>query len=91
MNRTGPLSCEEALELLAALIDAELEPVDRSAVERHLDICRSCFSRAEFERRLKQQFAQVGHHAVDRTFEDRIRTMIGRFMTVPDPAPDLEH
>jgi anti-sigma factor RsiW len=73
------MTCEEALALVAALVDVELGPVDRQAVERHLDTCRSCYSRAEFERHLKQQLAAIGRRDVDGTFEERIRALIGRF------------
>lgn len=76
------MTCEEALALVAALVDVELGPVDRQAVERHLDTCRSCYSRAEFERHLKQQLAAIGRRDVDGTFEERIRALIGRFGTV---------
>jgi anti-sigma factor RsiW len=81
------MTCEEALALVAALVDVELGPVDRQAVEHHLDTCRSCYSRAEFERRLKQQLAGIGRRDVDGTFEERIRALIGRF----GPADSAPH
>jgi anti-sigma factor RsiW len=81
------MTCEEALALVAALVDVELAPVDRHAVERHLDTCRSCYSRAEFERHLKQQLAGIGRRDVDGTFEERIRGLIGRF-GAGDSVPD---
>lgn len=84
MNEPASLTCEEALALLAALVDVELGPVDRTAVERHLETCRSCFSRAEFERLLKYQLAGIGRGSVDDAFQDRIRALIGRFAALPD-------
>ena len=79
MTQPATMTCEEALALVAALIDAELGPIDQLAVETHLDTCRSCFSRAEFERRLKQQLAGIARRDVDATFEDRVRALLGRF------------
>ena len=49
------IACEQALAQIFAFIDHELEDNERRAVERHLDVCKSCFSRAVFERRLKER------------------------------------
>ena len=79
MTDTKPLSCEAALRLLAVYIDTELEPVDERAVEEHIARCRSCFSRMEFEKRLKHQLSAIGRQPVDPTFANRIRSLINRF------------
>lgn len=52
MNRKQ-LNCQQALHRLFEFLDHELDPEEREAVQHHLSTCRSCFSRAEFERRLK--------------------------------------
>ena len=52
MSGHGDIGCEEALKRLLALIDGELSGEERDDVERHVRICRSCFSRMEFEREL---------------------------------------
>jgi anti-sigma factor (TIGR02949 family) len=73
------LTCEEALRLLAAYLDGELDGGHRHEVADHLTRCRSCFSRAEFERRLKEQLASVGKQPVEPRLEVRIRELIERF------------
>ncbi|MEX2153981.1 MAG: anti-sigma factor [Gemmatimonadaceae bacterium] len=73
------MSCEEALRLLAAHIDGELDAADQDDVEHHIERCRSCFSRAEFERRLKGQLTALREEPVRPTFETRIRALIDRF------------
>ena len=78
-------SCEEALALLAALLDGELDSGRRTEVERHLATCRSCFSRAEFERRLKASIATLGHEPVRPELAARVRTLISQFAV---PAGD---
>jgi predicted anti-sigma-YlaC factor YlaD len=78
------ITCEEALRLLAAHLDGELEGAPRHDVERHLDVCRSCFSRAEFERRLKSQLAALREQPVQSKFAARIRVLISRFAVAPD-------
>lgn len=75
---SGTLGCEEALRRLAAYLDDELDTGAAAEVERHLERCRSCFSRAEFERRLKDRIREdLGVTAVPDVFEERIRSLLG--------------
>lgn len=53
------IDCEEALKQIFQFVDHELNENDRQAMERHLHTCKSCFSRAEFERRLKGKLAEL--------------------------------
>ncbi len=55
MKKGKPIDCEEALLRIFDLVDSELKGEERAAMEQHLQACKSCFSRAEFERRLKQK------------------------------------
>jgi anti-sigma factor (TIGR02949 family) len=73
------MTCDDALRLLAAYLDGELQSGDRHDVGEHLSRCRSCFSRAEFERRLKAQLAAVGEQPVEQQLETRIRELIDQF------------
>ena len=84
MNEPNIINCEEALRRLAEFLDGELEEAHRRDVERHLAFCRSCFSRAEFERRLQSQLEALRHQPVPTPFEERIRTLIGRFAIAPE-------
>ncbi|MGH7570208.1 MAG: anti-sigma factor family protein [Gemmatimonadales bacterium] len=79
MTRQRPIPCEEALRLLAAFLDGELAATEGQLVQDHLARCRSCFSRVEFEKRLKQQLAQLGRSEVSPEFERRVRALIERF------------
>lgn len=79
MSDLKPINCDEALRLLAAFLDRELYFDDRGDVERHLEACRSCFSRAEFERRLKGEITGLGREAVRPGFEERVLRLIGSF------------
>ena len=49
------IDCEKALQQIFQFIDHELGGNEREAMQRHLHTCKSCFSRAEFERRLKEK------------------------------------
>lgn len=77
-------SCEEALRMLAAFLDDELELAARNELERHLAVCRSCYSRAEFERALKARIAD-GVADVGSGFRTRLETMIRQFDVASSP------
>lgn len=81
MSDRNPLTCDEALRLLAAFLDDELHAGTREGVERHLETCRSCFSRAEFERRLQGEIARLNREEVAPGFEERVRRLLGSFTT----------
>jgi anti-sigma factor (TIGR02949 family) len=77
MSDTTLMSCEDALRLLAEYLDGELDQADGVEVERHLHACRGCYSRSEFERRLKRELAELRHSEVPASVEQRIRHLLG--------------
>ena len=79
MAERGTIGCEEALRRLAEFIDCELSESDQDAVERHLRTCRSCYSRMEFERRLKQRLSAFSGDEAPAKSRDRIRKLIEGF------------
>ena len=88
MTDSDDMTCEEALRLLAEYIDGELEDATRGDVQRHLDACRGCYSRAEFERGLKTQLVAIGTAAVRPQLEERVRALIGQFTVATTPPHD---
>jgi anti-sigma factor (TIGR02949 family) len=83
MSDPKAISCEEALRVLAAFLDDELHADARESLERHLEVCRSCFSRAEFERRLKEEISRLGRDEIPPSFEQRVRGILGSFGALP--------
>lgn len=71
-----PIGCEEAVRLLASYLDREASASDDERVQAHLRSCRSCYSRAEFERRLKQSLAELDDHAPTSDFQQRISRLL---------------
>lgn len=47
------IKCEEAIKKLLVYLDNELDNHDHAVMEHHLHTCRSCYSRMEFENKLK--------------------------------------
>jgi anti-sigma factor (TIGR02949 family) len=76
MNEARVIDCEEALRRLAEYLDSELSAESRTEIEEHLERCRSCFSRVEFERRLKAQTAALRREPVSPELERRIRALV---------------
>lgn len=79
MKKTKTIGCEEALKHLLAYLDQEVGAVAHRDVEHHLEICRTCFSRAEFERSLKIRLREVGRGTMRASFEKRIKTLFDQF------------
>lgn len=77
MERT--LSCEEVLHHIFAYLDGELDAATGEDIERHLEACRGCFSRAEFERRLRSRLAESAATSAPEKLKKRIRTLIEHF------------
>ena len=79
MNKLKTIGCEEALKHLLSYLDQALGSAKRREVEHHLEICRTCFSRAEFERLLKSQLQEAGRETVTAEFGKKIKTLLSRF------------
>ncbi len=73
------LSCEQVLEHLLAYLDHALDAPTSAEIERHLQACRGCFSRAEFERRLRERVAETGTASAPETLRARIKALTDRF------------
>ena len=70
------IDCEGALKQLFEFIDREL-PEDRCAeMQHHLHVCKSCFSRFEFERRLKEKLGGLGKGEPSSGIRDRITKLL---------------
>lgn len=79
MRKPKTIGCEEALKRLLEFLDQELRAASRREVQHHLDRCKSCFSRAEFEQRLKARLRDAGQQSVPNTLEERITSLLKRF------------
>jgi anti-sigma factor (TIGR02949 family) len=80
MAEPKKIDCEEALRRLFEYIDAELEDETRRELDRHLERCRSCFSRLEFEKRLKAHVGELANEPVGPALEQRIHKLLDEFV-----------
>jgi len=73
------INCEKALRHLFEYIDRELDRDLQAQLEQHLEHCRSCFSRLEFEQTLKQHIhGSSTAHAPD-SLRDRVGDLLREF------------
>ena len=79
MSEPDEMRCEQALKCLLEFIDGELSDSEHDCVARHLQTCRSCFSRMEFESRLKQRLSALPAEDAPSKSHDRIRDLIKEF------------
>jgi len=76
---TRRISCEEAIANLLDYLDRELDSRAEEEIARHIEHCRGCFSRAEFERRLRKKINEVGEVNAPESLRQRIRSMLERY------------
>jgi mycothiol system anti-sigma-R factor len=73
------LTCEEVVERLFPYLDKELDDETSAEVDRHLEACRGCYTRAEFEKRLKAKIAETGQTEAPESLRRRVKDLIDRF------------
>jgi len=73
------INCEQALKQILDYIDRELGEHDRAAMAQHLHTCKSCFSRMEFERRLKEKVGALRDEEVPSQLGARIKGLLKSF------------
>ena len=73
------IDCEQALKQIFEFIDQELHEGDRDAMQRHLHACKSCFSRVEFERLLKEKVGQLSDEEASPHVAQRIGRLLKSF------------
>lgn len=73
------MTCEEALHNLVTYLDNELDLSERDRLDQHLKVCRACFSRLEFEKRLKERLAETKRTKPTAQLDARVRTLLRRY------------
>lgn len=73
-NEIEDIKCEQAIKMLLEYLDHELNGHHHMVVEKHLHTCRSCYSRMEFEKRLKG----IVSDKKDQQAPDSLRERLGK-------------
>ena len=73
------LECDEAIRLVLEYLDDELKSHDHDALEAHIHKCRSCYTRVEFEKRLKGMVQDAPEVEAPESLKERIRKLTDQF------------
>lgn len=73
------IECEEAIQMVLEYLDNELDDHDHVALENHIHKCRACFSRVEFEKRLKGKVQKAPDERAPDSLKERIKLLSNKF------------
>jgi anti-sigma factor (TIGR02949 family) len=73
------ISCEEVIEQLFDYLDREIDEDLSAVIDRHLEHCRDCFTRAEFERKLRAKVADSAEVKAPERLQRRIKGLLSEF------------
>lgn len=78
-DKIQEISCEEVLKHLIDYFHGEVDNAKFAEIEKHLDSCRGCFSRSEFEAVLKQRVKDEAREPAPEALQDRLKTLMDKF------------
>ncbi len=78
MSEANTMGCEEAIRHLLEYLDHECDNHTHEEIDRHLSACQACYSRMEFEKRLRSQLKETGNQAVPDKLKKRIDKLFSR-------------
>ncbi|MEW6061758.1 MAG: zf-HC2 domain-containing protein [Bacteroidota bacterium] len=78
-NSIQKISCEEAIQRIFPYIDDNLRGTSLVELEHHLEACRHCFDRVEFEKLLKSRLRHLKIEVQPERLQKRIEELIAQF------------
>jgi anti-sigma factor (TIGR02949 family) len=79
MKTFKTIDCAEALKIIFDYIDNYLKDKSRIEFERHLDACRHCFDRVEFEKLLKSKLRMLQPKTASNQLRKRVDDLLNHF------------
>ena len=74
------MNCQQVLQRLWQYLDGELGKADSGQIARHLEECRRCFSRTQFERHLRAMVCRsCESEEVPQDLKERVDKLIRSF------------
>lgn len=74
-----PITCEEVIEQIYLFLDQELDSTLSDRINEHLERCRDCFSRAEFEKRLRARVREAQEAEAPEHLHRRLQRVLNEF------------
>jgi mycothiol system anti-sigma-R factor len=74
------MNCRESLQKIYEFLDGEMEKLPMGEIEKHLDNCRGCWDRFEFEKQLKALIQKsCCKEACSDTLRQRIESILEKY------------
>jgi len=73
------INCEQALRHLFDYLDKALDADLQAQMRQHMESCRSCFSRLEFEQTLKAHIRNTGAESAPDSLRSRVSSLLQEF------------
>jgi anti-sigma factor (TIGR02949 family) len=73
------LDCQAVIDRLFDYIDGELTEENKLALKNHLDLCKQCFDRIQFEFILREKMKNKTHVCCPEKLRRRIQILIEQF------------
>ena len=79
MTEPNKIRCEDVIAHLFSYLDGEIDNARRAQIDHHLEECRGCCSRAEFEKELRDRLQQASNAQPSPRLQERIKALIEKF------------
>lgn len=73
---TEEMTCEEVIEQIYQFLDEELDSALSDRINEHLERCRDCFTRAEFEKRLRARINEAAEVEAPERLHRRLQRLL---------------
>ena len=73
------IDCDDVMRQLFDYLDDEVDINAEDEIHHHIEECRSCFSRVEFERQLKGRVQGAGKDSAPESLQNRITDLMRDF------------
>lgn len=78
-NEPSKMNCEDVLRQLYDYLDGEVDELTEADIEHHVHHCRECFSRMEFEKRLKSKVKESSTMQTPDEVQSRLMEIMRKF------------
>lgn len=70
------IDCDEVMRQLFDFLDGEVDIAAQDEIHQHIEDCRSCFSRVEFERQLKSRVRGASKDTAPGSLQRRVADLM---------------
>lgn len=82
------IDCDEVMRQLFDFLDNEVDIAAHDEIHEHIEECRSCFSRVEFEKQIKERVQGAGKDTAPESLQRKIAELMKGFSIGDSGKPD---